>query len=335
MSGHRTPRSIALMAACRLRAAARARDDQPAALTSGREGFILVTVLWLLAALASLTLIASAYIVQSATALGAIDDGLRSDMLVAAGLELTGYQLSTVNVSERSSAGRFRFRLGRAEVAVEFLSEAARIDLNMAPKAMIAGLFVALGAPADAADVYADRVIGWRSAPKSQDADEEDGLYRAAGLSYGPRRAPFSSSDELWLLQGLPPELVQRTLPFVTVYSGMSEVNVLDAPAEVVAALPGMTAGRLDAFLQQRESLPADPQFILGALGDKQIGATLKGSRAFRVRMHINVPGRPGKISEGVIMILSPSDQQAYRVLWFRDEIDPITGTPRLPQEGR
>jgi general secretion pathway protein K len=294
-----------------------------------------VTVLWLLAALATLTIVVSVYIAQSATALGAIDDGLRSDMLVMAGLELTAYQLSAAEASQRNTRGSFRFRLEKSEVTVEFLSEAARIDLNMAPRAMIAGLFVTLGAPTDAADEYADRVVGWRSAPKSSGPDEEDGLYRIAGLSYFPRRAPFNTSDELWLVQGLPPALVERALSFVTVYSGMSDVNVLDAPAEVVAALPGMTPGLLDAFLKQRDSLPPDPQFILGALGANQVGATVKGSNAFRVRMHIIFPDRRGKTSEGVIMVSAPGDQEPYRVLWWRDEIDPGTGAPRLPQEGR
>jgi len=334
VAGFRSP-SIAVGTCCRLWKVVGAGRDWPREPASGRDGFVLVTVLWLLAALATLSIVASVYIAQSATALGAIDDDLKSDMLTTAGLELAAYQLSSVEAPQRNTRGRFGFRLADSEVTVEFLSEAARIDLSMAPKAMIAGLFVALGAPAESADEYADRVVGWRSAPKSNGADEEDGLYRIAGLSYFPRRAPFQTSDELRLVQGLPVALVERALPFVTVYSGMSDVNVLDAPAEVIAALPDMTPGRLDAFLKQRDSLPPDPQFILGALGDKQVGATVKGSNAFRVRMQMVFPDRRKKTSEGVIMVSAPGDQESYRVLWWRDEIDPRTGAPRLPQEGR
>jgi general secretion pathway protein K len=335
MVGFRVLYPIATISFCGFwkRLDARRNFDREAA--SARDGFVVVAALWMLAALATLTVVASVYISRSAVALGAIDDGLRSDMLVTAGLELTAYQLSAAEVSRRNTRGSFRFRLARSEVTVEFLSEAARINLNMAPKAMIAGLFVALGAPADAADEYADRIVGWRTAPKSNGPDEEDGLYRTAGLSYFPRRAPFNSSDELWLVQGLPPALVERALSFVTVYSGMAEVNVLDAPAEVIAALPGMTPGRLDAFLKERDSLPPDPQFILGALGGDQAGATVKGSDAFRVRLHIVFSDRAGKTYEGVILVSTPSDQEAYRVLWWRDEIDPGTGAPRPPQEGR
>jgi general secretion pathway protein K len=227
----------------------------------------------------------------------------------------------------RPTRGSFRFRLAKSDVTVEYLSEAARINLNMAPRAMIAGLFAALGADADAADQFADRVVVWRSAPKPNAGDVEDGLYRAAGLSYLPRRAPFDSVDELWLVLGLPAPIVDRALPFVTVYSGLAEVNVLDADPQVIAALPGMTPARLDAFLSQRESLPPDPEFVLGALGGKQVGATIRGSDAYRVRVHVTFPNGRHKASEGVILMSGPGEQnEAFRVLAWRDEIDPDTG---------
>ena len=66
-------------------------------------------------------------------------------------------------------------------------------------------------------------------------------LYRSSGLPYLPRGAPFAHVNELWLVQGLPPALVGRAIPFVTVYSGRPDINVFDAPPELIAALPGMT----------------------------------------------------------------------------------------------
>jgi general secretion pathway protein K len=118
---------------------------------------------------------------------------------------------------------------------------------------------------------------------------------------------------------------VERALPFVTIYSGMRDVNVLDAPAEVIAALPGMSSGRLNAFLDQRQSLPADPQFIAGALGDHQVGATIKGSDAYRVRTHIAFDNGWRKTSEAVIGIQFGNVVQPYQVFSWRDDIDPTT----------
>jgi general secretion pathway protein K len=127
----------------------------------------------------------------------------------------------------------------------------------------------------------------------------------------------------------LPPALVERALPFVTIYSGMREVNVLDAPAEVIAALPGMSSGRLNAFLEQRESLPADPQFIAGALGENQAGVTSKGSDAYRVRTRIAFDNGWRKTSEAVIMMQVGSSVEPYLVLSWQDDIDPAAGARR------
>src|SRR5262249_40933619 len=159
----------------------------------------------------------------------------------------------------------------------------------------------------------------WRSMPKANALDAEDGLYQTAGLGYLPRRAAFNSTDELWLVLGLPAPIVERALPFVTVYSGIAEVNVLDASPEVIAALPDMTPARLDAFLGARESLPPDPELVLGALGGKQPGATTRGSDAYRVRIRVSFPSGRQKTSEGVIMMTGPGEKEAFRVLAWQD----------------
>ena len=297
---------------------------------SSQRGFIVVAALWLLAALAALASVASAYMAQSAVALATFDAATQLEMLTTAGIELAAYELSAPATVRRPTHGGFNFELANSKVIVEYMSESARINLNMASRTMIAGLFATLGAPPEAASQYADRVVAWRSAPRANAQDEEDGLYRAAGLKYLPRRGPFNSADELSLVLDLPAALVERALPFVTVYSGMGEINVLDAAPEVVAALPGMTPARLDAFLSQRESLPPDdPQFVLGALGGRQVGATVAGSEAYRIRMRITLPDGRQNWPEGVIKIQGAGEKGAYRIFAWRDEMDPAAGGPQ------
>lgn len=290
---------------------------------SSHQGFIVVAALWLLAALAGLASVASTYMAQSAVALSALDALTQLEMLTTAGIELAAYELSAPVTVRRPTHGGFDFRLANSNVTVEYMSENARINLNMASRTMIAGLFASLGAQPEEAGQFADRVVAWRSAPKPNVQDEEDGLYRAAGLKYLPRRAPFDSIDELSLVLGLPAAIVERALPFVTVYSGVAEINVLDAAPEVIAALPGMTPARLDAFLSARDSLPPDnPEFVLGALGGRQVGATVSGSEAYRVRMRIRLPDGRQSRPEGIIMVLGPGEKEVYRIFAWRNEID-------------
>ncbi|WP_426418698.1 general secretion pathway protein GspK [Bradyrhizobium genosp. A] len=219
----------------------------------GERGFIVVAALWLLAALAALAIVGSVYMTQSAIALAVFDAPTQLQMVSTAGIELTAYRLSAPATVSRPTHGGFAFGLANARVTVEYQAESARINLNMAPRSMIGGLFAAVGVEPDSASQFADRVVAWRSAPRHNGQDSEDALYIASGLSYLPRHAPFSSVDELSLVLGLPAALLERVRPYLTVYSGTAGINVLDAAPQVIAALPEMTSAKLDAFLNQRE----------------------------------------------------------------------------------
>ena len=284
------------------------------------EGFIIVAVLWILGALAALASIYAIYVTNTALSLSVNDDRLQADALVSAGLELTAYRLSAQNVDTRPTQGAFRFRMGRADVAVDFRSEAARIDLNLAPKELLAGLFAALGAPYDAAESYADRIIGWRQKGNVAGENNEAAAYRTAGLSYGPRQGPFPDVGELWLVLGLPPALVERALPFVTVFSGRADVDVLDAAPEVVAALPGMTPDRLYGILGQRGPGAANAQIVQGLLGSAQ-GASTQGAKAMRVTVRIAFDDGRRVSAETVILPLDDADEP-FRVLLWHDDFD-------------
>ena len=302
---------ISPLANCVSTKSTRARPD---------DGFVVVAVLWILGALAALASIYAIYVTNTVVSLSVNDDRLQAEALVRAGLELTAYQLSTQDAEARATKGAFRFRMGRADVAVDFRTEAARIDLNMAPKELLAGLFAGLGAPYGAADSYAERIIGWRQKGDVEGQNNEAAAYRTAGLSYGPRQGSFSDVGELWLVLGLPPALVERALPFVTVYSGRPDVDVLDAAPEVVAALPGMTPDRLYGVLGQRGPGAANAQIVQSLLGPAQ-GASIEGGKAMRVTVRIAFDNGRRVGAEAVILPLDDADEP-FRVLSWHDDFD-------------
>jgi general secretion pathway protein K len=328
---------------------------------SGRDGFIIVAVLWMLVALATLASIYSVYIANTAMALAVNDGSLQSDLLVTTSLELAAYELTPPKgpqgpggvpggapgipggvpgvpgggpgipgnaKTKLPSRGGFSFRAGTASVAVTFVSEAARIDINEAPVAMLAGLIAAFGVKGEDAMDYANRIIGWREPPKEGAPSEEEGYYRSAGVKYPPRGGPFPHVEEFRLVYGLPPALIDRMLPFVTVYSGLAKVNVLDAPPEVIAALPGMTPALLNAFLDKRESEPVDEQSLPRLLGPSQEGATVDPSVAYRVQVRITFDN--GRQVETEAVILTGTTEAPYHVLYWRDDAGNGPGQLRI-----
>ena len=287
----------------------------------GERGFVIVAVLWLLAALAALALIFSLHLANSTRALALNDTALQAEALVSAGVELMAYQLRLASEQARPARGAFHTQLNRAELSVSFVSEAARIDLNAAPRELLARLLSVLGASAEDAQQYTDRIVGWRTRATPETADKEDALYLAAGRSYLPRQAPFAHVNELGLVLGLPPALVERALPFVTVFSGAPGVDVLNAAPEVIAALPGMTPLVLKQFLNDRGSLPNDPTAIAAALGGAKGNAIVLKSQAYRLRIRVRFPSGQRAGSEVVISLSGDADP--YRVLSWQNEVGP------------
>lgn len=70
------------------------------------------------------------------------------------------------------------------------------------------------------AQTPADRILDWREpgiGKRLNGAKAED--YRAAGIVYGPRKAPFESVEEVKLVMGMTAQLFDALAPALTVYS--------------------------------------------------------------------------------------------------------------------
>jgi len=289
--------------------------------TRRSSGFIIVAVLWILAALATLASIYAVYVINTATAMSVNNDRVQAEALVTAALELTAYRVTAAGADNRPSRGELLFRLGNANAAVEFTSETGRIDLNMAPKELLAGLFAGLGVKYSDAEFYADRIIAWRSPSDPDKPNDEASAYRSAGLKYAPRQAPFAHVGELTLVLGLPPFLVERAMPFVTVFSGQAEINILAAAPQVLAAVPGMTPDRLNALLSRRGAGLQNAQDLQALLGSNPAGFMAEPGKAMRVFVRVDFNNGRQVRAEAVILLLEDGDAP-FRVLSWRDDFD-------------
>ncbi len=298
-----------------------------AVLRAGQDtrGFIVVAVLWILAALAALALIYLTYVTNTAVTVAGNTDRVQTDALVTAGIELAAYRLTAQTAEARPTSGTFDARIGAGRASVTFRSEAARIDLNAASKGMLSGLMKVLGVGDTDAAGYADRILAWRSATEAGDNDPENSFYRTLGAAYLPRHAPFPHADELWLVRGIPPAVVERMMPFVTVFSNMRNVNVLDAAPQVLGALPGMTPEALQEMLRERGDPKADPRSLVSLAGSGN--ATLEGSKAYRLSINVETPTRRKSSAEVVILLLDGADEP-YRVLSWHNAYDGTAGKP-------
>ena len=197
---------------------------------SSEQGVVIVAVLWILMALSALAVIFSVYLSASARALALNDTALQTEALVSASLELTAYQLTLAGDEHDRRADRF--------TSGWTMRTCRHLHLRGRPHRSEFRAQGSAGRPVRRArrqpgrgQEDADRIVGWRTRPAPGAANDEEALYGAAGLNYPPRQSLFTHASELALVVGLPPALVDRALPFVTVFNGTSGVDATDRGA--------------------------------------------------------------------------------------------------------
>ena len=109
--------------------------------------------------------------------------------------------------------------------------------------------------------------------------------------------------------------------PFVTVYSGVAQIDPLIADPVVLAAMPGMTAERTKSVLSLRGRRGADATALSDVLGTAQAFAAKAPARTTRLRIAVRLRSGYAGVSEVVIVHYS-DDLEPYRVLMWEDDID-------------
>lgn len=222
------------------------------------EGWALVSVLWVVAAL---TLLAGGIEVLSATTYRFEHAALahdRADAILDAGVVRALLSIEAPNRAERwpvdGTIEQAHFAGARLAIAVQ--DELGRFDLNAMDGSMLTALMRSQGASEDEAQTLSDRILDWRSPANGElhrlhggtDAD-----YAAAGLDYRPRHGAFQSVDELRLVLGMPPSLFERIRPALTVYSHKPMIDPAVAPRESLLALYGGDTAKVDDALASRQ----------------------------------------------------------------------------------
>ena len=107
-------------------------------------------------------------------------------------------------------------RYARATVRLRLDSEAGKLNPNTASPALLAALLGVAGTDSRTVAAIAEVIVSWRYLTA-----QGGGLilrYRAAGLDYAPPGARFQSLDELGLVLGMTPALLERLCPDLSLF---------------------------------------------------------------------------------------------------------------------
>jgi general secretion pathway protein K len=231
----------------------RSRPKDPA----GERGIALLTVLWALALLSAMAVVLAGTARTEAQIAHNHYENARARSLAEAGISLAIVRFLDPDprTQWRADGGEHAFSYGGGNIRVSLKDEAGKVDLNAAPDELIAGLFTVVGVQGDAVSRLSHAIADWKDADDLRHAlGAEASDYARAGLSYGPRNAPFQSVEELRLVLGMTALLYEQVEPFVTIHSPGGRINPLSAAPEVLRALPGAQPAQINAHLQARGS---------------------------------------------------------------------------------
>jgi general secretion pathway protein K len=283
-----------------------------------QDGFILVAALWMVAALAFLASAYAAYAVRTAPSGALPEERLRAEAAIRAGIDLCAFRQLSWPKAARPDAGAFSAQVGLNRIDVAYRSEAARVDLNAAPRELLAALFARLGAAPAVAGNLADRVVAWRGRLSDSDREREAAIYAKAGLGYRPFGAPFDNPLEIAWLPGMTPELAQRALSYLTIYGG--KLDPFAADPVVLAAVPGLTAAAARTFA----ALGSRPTRDAGALARIAGSARdyLSADPGNYVRAEIVASVGERRVRAEIVLKIPEAGPSPYEIMSWRDDFD-------------
>jgi general secretion pathway protein K len=263
-----------------------------------RSGMVLVAVLWSIALLSALAMAASVTFRGFAGVMVVERNRLQADALLTAGLETAAGIIDTLGDTPLAEI-ETSVTLGTGAVRLRLNDEGGRIDIGRAPLELIASMLRSVGAPQAAADDLARRIVERRKSG------------RPAGTAT-TAAAPFSDLAQLALIPGMSPDWLAALAPLATVFGG-DTVNPLTAPPGVIAALPGLDADRIDAFLKARRG-GANADALVQMIAPAQRYLSVRPQRVASVELNARLASGFASAARAVIVVL-PQDSQPYRVL--------------------
>jgi general secretion pathway protein K len=223
--------------------------------TSNKEGFVLIAVIWLAGLLASVgTSLAVKVRVDTLAAANVIHNS-QAELFADGMARLIAFRLAgDAQLQKDGSPSTCQWN---KETRVEYLvqDQAGLIDLNTNDIRLFEILFEKLGLPSNQAQSLSAALQDFRDVDDvGSDSRPEPEQY--AKRMFGPKNGPFQAIEELHQLPGMTEQLYRSVLPFVTVHSAQPGLDPTTTPAALRKLFGEFSPGTFNAELKDRAAPP-------------------------------------------------------------------------------
>jgi general secretion pathway protein K len=247
------------------------------------RGFILVSVLWLLALMTLVTTVLLTAVRVEVRAAGQFVRQAEAEALADGMTRLVALRLGDRAAGFVRDGTPMLCGNGDAAVAISVTDVAGLVDLNAASPDLLEWLLRGLGVAPERAAALAAAIVDFRDEDDIPSVNgAESTAYRAAGLAHGPKNAPFETVTEVDQVLGMDLTLLGRLRAVTTVYSHQPGIDAAIAPREILAAAAVASGAGADAAAAG----PSDPA---RAAIPSQFTSPSRG-RAYRVSVTVQLP---------------------------------------------
>jgi len=245
-----------------------------------RQGFALVVVIVILLLLGVIASDFSLAVRSELAASANSEELLKKKFLADAGIyhglfRLLDRPLLSPDPAESEVLGGkpFTVHVDDETVQVTVTHEAGKLDLNRAPRPLLALFFDFLDLPADEADVFLDSLADWRDADALHRLHgAEEPYYLALTPAYRPRNRPLETVSEARLIRGV--EVIAKKFPIdqvFTVHNPQGKIDCNNLSPAMLAFVMNNDEDRMEAYRAAQEVyLRLTPVMMRELMGDER-----------------------------------------------------------------
>ena len=310
---------------------------------TGKQGMILIVVLWAVS-LMTLTVVALSALSQKSLSLAGVEtDRMRTELALEAGTAAAEALIMAEKPENRaffdgkpvvldSGSGRI--------VEIRIRDASGLVDLNRADPVLIEQFIKANIKDPETAGVLIKAILGMRPEPKpgselgangtSQRPQTLQQTQTTAGQASSGQPASNQTEDgarppamaiasigQLYGIEGVPDEILDKLLPLITLYSSQGgRINPLAAPNEVLLSIPGLGNRELAVFDTARKRRQPQSTEVQAALSALEKFAVLGEARSFVVSVTlVQGPGLIAGSSLTASIVTDDNGTEAFQVM--------------------
>jgi general secretion pathway protein K len=307
------------------------------------DGFALVVVMWIITLLMVIVLSFSAMAKTEIYGTFGFKEAIEKKYLAEAGIQRAvieflyrrvqkNQNLASSTPTLRTDGIPYTYQLGPAGYTFRITDESGKININNLTDntgIVLNNLLRNFGSTEEEANTIVDSILDWK------DVDDlhrlhgaEDDYYMSLPNPYKARNAKFETLEELILVRGMQHDVLygndkrKGIIHYITIFSGVTTININAAPKEVLMAIPYMTSAIADAIFDRHGSdVMTSAQDLNAMIGDgyKQMLSYANlgsDSNTFTVESVGHKKGE--KTGFGIKAVISVDGSNKFKYLYYK-----------------